>query len=256
MLGIFFLSIIKDFTPPYHAQILKAQQMLKSGEILLAMQHYEYMMQRHIPTSIRKKIHYQLGEMYSIHHGDSKKSLEHFLKYKELVDTPQEYVNVEEKIAEIYFSYQKEFKKALECYDHLVKFRPKLEKYEFYLFRLGLTYLELLEYQKAKDILLQLVPRFKNESHYYLGRMYFQLHEYDTSIKYLSLFLSISDKGESHLKTLIVDGKFLLANAYETIENLDMAYEIYYSLLKSYPNPQIIKNRLQTLYDRRVAQKR
>ena len=54
----------------------------------------------------------------------------------------------------------------------------------------------------------------------------------------------------------IVQTKFLMANAYETMEKLKAAYNIYYSILGEYPNTEVIKNRLKSIYERRVARKR
>ena len=47
-----------------------------------------------------------------------------------------------------------------------------------------------------------------------------------------------------------------MGNAYETMEELKKAYNIYYSILGEYPNNDVIKNRLNSLYKRRIARKR
>ena len=57
-------------------------------------------------------------------------------------------------------------------------------------------------------------------------------------------------------KNKIVQVKFLIANAYESDEQLKNAYNIYYSLLGDYPNQEVLKSRLKSIYERRVARKR
>ena len=47
-----------------------------------------------------------------------------------------------------------------------------------------------------------------------------------------------------------------MANAYETMERLKKAYDLYYSLLGKYPNTEVIKNRLNAIYERKIARKR
>jgi hypothetical protein len=47
-----------------------------------------------------------------------------------------------------------------------------------------------------------------------------------------------------------------MANAYETMENLSKAYSIYYSIQGEYPNTKVIQNRLNSVYQRKVAKKR
>ena len=58
------------------------------------------------------------------------------------------------------------------------------------------------------------------------------------------------------LDNQLVDALILMANAYETMENLKNAYNLYYSLLGEYPNTQVLQNRLSSIYERQVARKR
>ena len=55
---------------------------------------------------------------------------------------------------------------------------------------------------------------------------------------------------------LIVEAKFLIANAFESSEDLKRAWDIYYSIKGSYPNTKVIFERLNSIRDRRVARKR
>ena len=57
-------------------------------------------------------------------------------------------------------------------------------------------------------------------------------------------------------KDRIIEAKFMIANSYETKESLKEAYDIYYSILPEYPNPEVIKGRLKSLFTRRQARKR
>jgi hypothetical protein len=57
-------------------------------------------------------------------------------------------------------------------------------------------------------------------------------------------------------KDNVVQAKFVLANALENLEELKKAYNMYYSILSDYPNIDVIKNRLKSIYKRRVARKR
>ena len=48
----------------------------------------------------------------------------------------------------------------------------------------------------------------------------------------------------------------MMANAYESNEDLRRAYNIYSDIKEDYPNPEIIESRLKSLYERRVVRKR
>jgi hypothetical protein len=52
------------------------------------------------------------------------------------------------------------------------------------------------------------------------------------------------------------EGKFLIANSYENLEQLKKAYDIYYSILSEYPNTEVIKNKLNSIYVRKISRKR
>jgi len=47
-----------------------------------------------------------------------------------------------------------------------------------------------------------------------------------------------------------------MANAYEMLEKLKEAYNLYYSILGEYPNTKVIQNRLNSIYARKIARKR
>jgi hypothetical protein len=92
---------------------------------------------------------------------------------------------------------------------------------------------------------------FHIESFYYIGLINYYQQKWNESIEEWLEYIK-----REKLKDKIVKVKFLIANAYESQEKLKEAYNIYYSLLDDYPNPQIIKQRLKTVFDRRMARKR
>lgn len=81
--------------------------------------------------------------------------------------------------------------------------------------------------------------------------IYFLNLNWDLAIIAFKKYIKIEKR-----RDIIVQAKFILANIYETKEELKKAYNIYYSILGEYPNAQVIKNRLESIYNRRVARKR
>lgn len=88
-------------------------------------------------------------------------------------------------------------------------------------------------------------------SFYYLGLIYFEEKEFNKALYVWQEYI----KRETN-KDNLVQAKFMIANIYESIENLKMAYDIYYSIVNDYPNPEVIQSRLTSLYNRRISRRR
>jgi hypothetical protein len=84
-----------------------------------------------------------------------------------------------------------------------------------------------------------------------MGLIEFYNKNWDKAVEYWLEYLK-----RERRKDQIVKVKFLIANAHESNEKLKEAYNIYYSLLPAYPNPDVLRARLKSLYARRVARKR
>jgi tetratricopeptide (TPR) repeat protein len=92
------------------------------------------------------------------------------------------------------------------------------------------------------------------QSFFQLGINQFEQKKWDKAIEYWKEYIKREDPRTN--KSKIVEAKFLIANTYETTEKLREAYDIYYSLQGEYPNNEVIKNRLQSIYQRRINRKR
>ena len=155
----------------------------------------------------------------------------------------------------ISFENLKDFETSQFAYKKLKNFIPKLEKQSFYELRYALTYFHQERYTKSSKLLKKYILSKNNEyvlsAYYHLGLINFYKKKWDTAISYWFEYLKLEKNPNK-----IVQAKFMIANAYESNEKLKKAYNIYYSILGSYPNPKVIKSRLNSLYKRRVARKR
>jgi tetratricopeptide (TPR) repeat protein len=251
---IFFL-ISCDLTSNLYKEILEAQELVKSQSFEKAVIKYESILKKNPSNTLKIKINFQLGDIYSIYLNKQDKAIVNYNKVLELADDPLWQMKVLEKLADIHFSYTKDYKQARNYYEILQKFEPKLENYDYYQFQVGLIYFELEDYKKAEQQFLMISQdknhKYYTHAYYYIGLNYFYEKKWAKSIDALIEYI----KREKE-KSKIIEAKFLLANAYETSEELKKAYNIYYSILGEYPNPQVIKNRLKSLFERRVARKR
>jgi tetratricopeptide (TPR) repeat protein len=256
---IILLSILGlsscDFTSGLNQDILSAQKFVDNQEFQEAVELYERVLKKNPSKTIKTKINYQLAEIYYLYLDEQLKALKYYQFIVDNVDEPLWQVKSLEKIADINFSFAKNYHESIRAYNILMRVRPRLKNYDYYYFRVGEAHFEVGQYHRAREIFTQILSQPNNdhyvEAYYQLGLVEFYNKNWDKAVDYWMEYLKREKR-----KDQIVKVKFLIANAYESNEKLKEAYNIYYSLLSSYPNPEVLKARLKSLYARRVARKR
>lgn len=255
LLVFLFLCTACDFTPRLHKDILLAQQFVTSQRYEDAILVYQKILKENPSTEIKVKIYYQLGELYSTYLSNNLESLKYFQKVVEESQDPLWLVKAEEKIGEINFTYQRNYRESLKSYSTLSQFVPKLQNADFYEYRYAVS-LKFLERSKEareafEKILTQPQHEYYTRSIFDLGSLYFQDKDWSTAVNYWLDYIKKEKRRDN-----IVQAKFLVANAYETMEELQKAYNLYYSILGEYPNTKVVRARLKSIYERRVSRKR
>jgi tetratricopeptide (TPR) repeat protein len=252
--GLFFLNSC-DFTSGLNREILTAQDYVERQDYQKAAEAYERLLRKNPTKNIQTKIHYQLAEIYYLYLTEQTRALSHYKYIVDNDDDPRNQVRSLEKIADINFSFSKKYKDAIKAYTTLLKFKPRLQNADFYDFRVAQSLFEGGQLVRADALFSKLAFNTNHahhiESFYYQGLIRFYQQRWDLAVERWLEYIKREKR-----KDLIVKTKFLIANAYESGEKLKEAYNIYYSLLSDYPNPQIIKDRLKALYARRVSRKR
>ncbi len=255
LLGSLLLLCSCDFTPTINKEIVEAQEYLLVQKYEKSIAKYKQIIEKNPNNELKVKIYYQLGEIYSTNLGQNKLAIDFFNKVKDLTEDPLFLVKSEERIGEIAFNFSKNFKTSFDSYKNLSKFTPKLTNFDLYQFRMAISAFKLSNRQDAKTIFEQIQKnrnhKFFVDSFYYLGLVFFQEKKWKRSLIYLKEYIKRENRRE-----LVVQAKFILANIYESMEELKTAYDLYYSILGKYPNTQVVQNRLNSIYSRRIARKR
>ena len=253
LLAPFFFSC--DFTPRIHKEILVAQKYIENQEYEKSIEHYKKILEGNPNNEIKIKIYYQLGDLLSIYLNKSHEALEYYQKVISLTDEVLWMVKTQERMGEIYFSYLKDYESSLPIYRRLSQFTPSLQRQDFYQFRYAQSFFKLGNLEKAREVFVVIKkdPRhqYYNRSIYFMGLSFFEQKKWVKAINLWQEYLNLETRNDN-----IVQTKFLMANAYETMERLKEAYNLYYSILGEYPNTEVIQNRLQAIYDRKVSRKR
>lgn len=234
---------------------MAAQEYVQNHEYEKAASRYEAILKESLTPEMRLKINYQLAELYSTYINNQSKALSFYTQVKQEADDPLWVVKSEEKMGEINFSYLGNYLAAVESYLRLTQFEPRLNRYDFYRYRLGVSYINAGKYPEAIDVFEKIQKDVNGEyyakTYYFIGMVYFQQKEWLKAIAFWREYLKIEKRLDQ-----IVNAKFFMANAYEMLEELKIAYDIYYSILSTYPYPEVIQSRLNSIYQRRLARKR
>lgn len=252
----FFLILLFagcDFTPRIHKEILEAQQLLLDQSYAAAVARYEKILEEDVSETIREKIYFQLSEINLLHYGNNEKSLSYLKKIKQSSRNLEAVIKAEEKMGNINFSFADNYKSALLSYRKLMNFDPPLKESIFYRFRYGRSLILSENYNEAIKIFSKFPKNneYFLKSQFYLGQSYFYSQRWKLAIKTLRNYLTIQKKNENK-----IEAQFIIASSYESLENLKAAYDSYYTLLSEYPNPEVIKNKLNSIYERQISSKR
>lgn len=252
---IYLLLTGCGFTSGQYKDILQAQEFIEARKFEKAIKLYKNILETKPKNNIAIKVNYQLGEIYSIYLNKYDDAIKHYKHVIKISNEPIWQVKSLEKIGDINYQNLKNYKKSKFAYKKLLNFTPKLKNQDFYKFRFALSIFNEDSFSKAEKILKELTVESDNEygvqSYYYLGLIHFYEQSWDTAISFWFEYLKREKR-----KDKIVQVKFMIANAYESAEQLKEAYNIYYSILGEYPNSKVIQNRLKSLYERRVSRKR
>jgi tetratricopeptide (TPR) repeat protein len=252
---ILILVLGCDFTSGLNQDILSAQKHVDNQEFDKAVELYERVLKKNPSKLIKTKINYQLAEIYYLYLDQQVKALKYYQFIVDNVDDPLWQVKSLEKMADINFTFAKNYPEAIHHYNVLMDVKPRLKNFDYYFLRVGEAHFEMGRYEKAREIFIQIINNpthpFYIDAFNQMGLIEFYNKNWDQAVEYWFEYLK-----RERRKDQIVKVKFLIANAYESAEKLKEAYNIYYSLLPSYPNPEVLKARLKSLYSRRVARKR
>jgi len=244
-----------DLSPRINEELVAAQERVKSQDYKEAAFIFERILHGNVPKDLKIKIYYQLAEINSLNFKNYQQAIFYYDKLARESEDPKWQIKAEERKADIYFLFLRNYKDAIVIYKKLISFSPRLENYNTFIVRLGQSYLYVKDFLKAEEVFKEISKEqdrsLAAKSFYFLGLLNFYKSNYPNAISFWRDYLKIETSKEE-----IVQTKFLIANAYETMEELKKAYNLYYSLMGEYPNTSVLKQRLNSIYSRRIARKR
>lgn len=256
LLIIFFIFLSGcDFTPPLNKKIIEAQSLIRDRNYEEAINRYQVILKDNPPSAIKVKILYQVGDLYSIYLSEIEESLNFYEEVIKIAEDERWKTKSIERLGDLHFTHLKNYQDAIFYFQKLLYLTTDKSKLDFYEYQIAKCYFKLSRYEIASQKLNEITT---NENHLYFakaiylkGMIFYYSENWDEAIKEFEKYISRETNRDD-----IVEAKFILANALESRENLNMAYDIYSSILGEYPNTQVVKDKLEAIYNRRVARKR
>jgi TolA-binding protein len=244
-----------DYSSSLDKEIIAGQKAFKEQDYLKATKIYQEVVKKTNNRELKRKLLYRISEILLVEIRDVNSSLG---SLNELLSNENDLfwqVKAREKIADINFSYKKNYKEAVYNYHLLSNYKPPLEGVDFYKYRHALALLMSEDYTTASaafnEIYADKKSTYRLEALFYSAQIKFLQSKWEEAITLYKDYLTQESDAEK-----IIQAKFLIANCYEMIPKLKEAYNIYYAILEKYPNQDVILRRLKSIYERRRNRKR
>lgn len=244
-----------DFTTGVSRRILKAQTYVDEYQYQEALNEYHELIKLNIPENIEHKIYFQMAEIYGLYLNDSTNALKFYKKVNDQFADEKFKSIALKKSAKICFEL-KNYSEAITYYKKFIQNDnfTELEK-KYYQMQIAISYYEMSQYTMAekyfKKIGLDENNYYQASAYFYLGQIASYKNQSEEAIDYWRKSIELEKIEDKKVDTI-----FYLANHYEREYNLEKAYEYYYSILSTYHNPELIKKRLEAVYQRKVSRRR
>jgi tetratricopeptide (TPR) repeat protein len=244
-----------DFTPPLNKKILDAQNLIRDNQYEEAISRYVVILKNNPPAEIKVKIRYQIADLYSIYLSKIEESLPYYEEVAKTSEDERWKLKSLERLSDLNFTHLKRYDKAIFYFREMLYLTTDKTEIDFFEYRIAQSYFKKSDFQNAiqkfAEISNNKTHSYYVKSIYYQAMVHYYLEEWDQSIKLFQNYIGIEKNRDD-----VINAKFILANALESRENLNKAYDIYSSILGEYPNTEVVKAKLESIYRRRVARKR
>lgn len=125
------------------------------------------------------------------------------------VDDPLWQVKSLEKIADINFSFAKNFNEAIRAYEILMEVKPRLSNFDYYFLRVGESYFEMGQYNKAREVFNQIIGQpthpYHVEAFNQMALIEFYNKNWDKAVEFWMEYLKREKRKEQIIKNKISD---------------------------------------------------
>lgn len=233
-------------------RILQAQELIIRGEQEKAASLLNELLLTNLLPAVKEKIFFQLVDLQLLHLRKPEIALK-ILDNTQLYELqgPDIEIKINHYRAQIYDIHLQDCRQAIPYYQQLSNYLPRLAEIDYYQFSLAKCFKTLERWNEAialfKKMSLDPHQPFQKKASMQLVLSYYLTRQLPQALEQVKQYLEL----ETDLEQLIY-ANYLKANILEDLEQLEEAYKIYASLLYQYPNQELVKQRMNRIYERRL----
>lgn len=169
---------------------------------------------------------------------------------------------VQKQIGEILYARTEQYEAAIHQYRELLSLRPDAIEAPEFLFRIAKSHFFLHQFTEAADAYQELQKKYPQaplaeQAAYEVGVTWYTQGEDASHDGTVGTYKRAQQAFEDFIRrypqsTRVVEAKFGIGNCLEELEQLDAAYQIYESLQKTYPSPNVIKIKMIRIRERQA----
>lgn len=237
-------------------RILQAQELIIKGEQEKAASLLNELLLADLPQPVKEKIFFQLVDLQLLHLRKPELALK-ILDNTQLYELqgPDIDIKINHYRAQIYDVHLQNCQQAIPYYQQLINYLPQLAEIDYYQFSLAKCYKNLERWSEAITLFKKMSQDphqpFQKKASLQLVLSYYLTRQQSLALEEVKRYQEL----ETDLEQLIY-ANYLKANILEDLEQLEEAYKIYASLLYQYPNQELVKQRMNRIYERRLSRGR
>lgn len=234
----------------------EAEDYYKQGKFMEAMLSYNKVIAGE-DEKLASEALYKVALIQYINFKNNEKAIDLFSMYLKNYSKGLRADEALKAIGDIYFKDIHEYNKAISYYQNLIDNYVNSKLLEETAYYLGKSYFLLNNYAQAVIIFKKLLKDFpegklRAETELEIAGC---LNVQNKQKEAIELYQSIINKYQDK-PAVIVMAKYFLASIYEEVDNLNEAVKIYKTIEFTYPNPEIIKLKIEKINYRRSMQGR
>lgn len=168
----------------------------------------------------------------------------------------------QKEIGEILFSKLNQYEKAIEHYQKLIDSGKFSQEEGFFLYRISRAYVSSGKIRKAISIQEKILSKYKDDeliikTKLDLAQNWYTIGEIDKQayLKSLQYYQQVSNDVKTRNRKKYNEAQFGLAMVLEEMDRSDEALKIYQAIEKEFDIPNVIKIRIQKIYERSKRKK-
>ncbi|MCO5144363.1 MAG: tetratricopeptide repeat protein [Oligoflexia bacterium] len=232
-----------------------AEKLATDKKYKAAINEFETLVSKDPNSKIGIQSQLRIAEIQNIFLGQFKDSIDSYKKYLEKEKDEQKKREALKILANLYFQNSDQYDEALESFSQLINYDLNQKEAEEWLFKVGRSLYLKTKFQESIEIHELLKRKFPNGDYFCKAELEIA-NNLSTNGKCkdsFSRFENVLKCNDEKIKPLATFG---IASCLEENDELDKAYEVFQSIVETYPSTSVVELKMQRIKRRKILRKR